>query len=114
MADRITLTALMPRFHAVFAPNFKHRVLVVPRRLRGRVDSDRPRAPMSWMQRLKRVFAIAIETCAECGGKLRVIACIEEPQLIRKLPGHVRQRDALRGIKTRALPDGAGLVAGLI
>jgi len=31
---------------------------------------------MSWMQRLKRVFAIDIEACPECGGKLRVIACI--------------------------------------
>jgi hypothetical protein len=57
---------------------------------------------MSWLQRHWRVFAITIETCAECGGKLRVIACIEQPQLTRKLPGHVRQRDALRGIKARA------------
>ncbi|MDT8321244.1 MAG: transposase [Xanthomonadales bacterium] len=32
--------------------------------------------PVQWMQRLKRVFAIDIETCPECGGKLRVIACI--------------------------------------
>jgi hypothetical protein len=29
---------------------------------------------MSWAQRLKRVFAIDIETCRQCGGKLRVIA----------------------------------------
>jgi len=27
------------------------------------------------MQRLKRVFAIDIETCPVCGGTLRVIAC---------------------------------------
>jgi rRNA maturation protein Nop10 len=38
------------------------------------VDSDKPLAPMSWAQRLKRVFAIDIETCPDCGGKLRVIA----------------------------------------
>jgi hypothetical protein len=31
----------------------------------GRVDTDKPPAPMSWMQRLKRVFAIDIETCPE-------------------------------------------------
>jgi hypothetical protein len=61
------LAALVPRprlnltrFHGVFAPNFKHRGRIVPRRSRGRVDSDKPRAPMSWMQRLKRVFAIDI------------------------------------------------------
>ena len=31
---------------------------------------------MTPMQRLKRVFAIDIETCPKCGGELRVIACI--------------------------------------
>jgi hypothetical protein len=29
------------------------------------VNTDKPPAPMSWMQRLKRVFAIDIETCPE-------------------------------------------------
>lgn len=38
--------------------------------------------PMSWMQRLKRVFAIDIETCPHGGGKLRVIACVEDRPLI--------------------------------
>ena len=50
---------------------------------------------MSWIQRLKRVFAIDIETCSECGGKLRVIACIEDPPLIAKILGHVQRREAL-------------------
>jgi hypothetical protein len=108
------LAALVPRprlnltrFHGVFAPNFKSRHKVVPRRSKGRVDSDKPRAPMSWMLRLKRVFAIDIETCPQCGGKLRVIACIEDPQLIRKILGQVRQRDALTGIEARG-PPGRG------
>jgi rRNA maturation protein Nop10 len=30
------------------------------------------------MQRLKRVFAIDIETCPKCGGTLRVIACTHD------------------------------------
>jgi hypothetical protein len=70
------LAALVPRprlnltrFHRIFAPNFKHRKRVVPHRSRSVFDSDKPPAPMSWMQRLKRVFAIDIETCPECGGK---------------------------------------------
>jgi len=29
---------------------------------------------MSWAQRRKRMFAIDIGTCRQCGGKLRVIA----------------------------------------
>ena len=70
------LAALVPRprlnltrFHGVFAPNFKHRARIVPQRARNQVDADKPPAPMSWMQRLKRVFAIDIETCPECGAK---------------------------------------------
>jgi hypothetical protein len=59
---------------------------------------------MSWMQRLKRVFAIDIETCPECGGRLRVIACIEDPPLIAKILGHVRRREVLIGNTPRSPP----------
>jgi len=34
---------------------------------------------MTWAQRLKRVSGIDIETCAACGGALRISACSEEP-----------------------------------
>jgi len=58
------LAALVPRprlnltrFHGVFAPTFKHRKHIVPQRPRH-IDTDQPLAPMSWMQRLKRVFAM--------------------------------------------------------
>jgi hypothetical protein len=37
-------------------------------------------------QRLKRVFGIDIETCPACGGALRIIACIEDPAVINKIP----------------------------
>jgi hypothetical protein len=47
---------------------------------------------MSWMQRLRRVFAIEIERCRGCGGRLEVIASIEAPTLIERLLAHVRQR----------------------
>jgi hypothetical protein len=109
------LAALVPRprlnltrFHGVFAPNFKHRKRIVPRPPRHS-DADQPPAPLSWMQRLKRVFAIDIETCPECGGRLRVIACVEEPPLIAKILGHVRRREALFGHDTRAPPDSFGV-----
>ena len=97
---RINLT----RFHGVFAPNSKLRPKIVPRRAPERLDVDKPQAPMSWMQRLKRVFAIDIETCPECGGKLRVIACVENPPLIAKILAHVRRREALSDGTPRAPP----------
>jgi hypothetical protein len=37
---------------------------------------------MNWARRLRRVFGIEIERCAGCGGRLKVIASIEEPELI--------------------------------
>jgi hypothetical protein len=105
------LAALVPRprlnltrFHGVFAPNFKQRKRIVPQRSHHVVDSDKPPAPMSWMQRLKRVFALDIETCPKCGGTLRVIACIEDPPLIAKILAHVRRREALMSMMTRGPP----------
>lgn len=105
------LAALVPRprlnltrFRGIFAPNFKHRNKIVPRRVRCRVDDDKPIAPMSWAQRLKRVFAIDIEKCPDCGGTLRVIACIEEPWLIRKILAHVQRCEARANHPVRGPP----------
>jgi hypothetical protein len=105
------LAALVPRprlnltrFHGVFAPHFRHRKKIVPRHPQRQVDSDKPLVPMSWAQRLKRVFSIDIETCPNCGGKLRVIACIAEPWLIDKILSQVRMRAAVAGAVARAPP----------
>ena len=45
----------------------------------------------SWAWRLKRAFGIQIETCAGCGGKLKVIASIEEPEVIAKILAHLKK-----------------------
>jgi len=37
---------------------------------------------MGWAQRLKRVFGIEIDTCQRCGGTLRIVASIEQPEVI--------------------------------
>ena len=97
---RLNLT----RFHGVFAPNCKHRQHIVPRRDAVKEPKDKPCAPMTWMQRLKRVFAIDIETCPKCGGKLRVIACIEDPDVIATILEHIRPRDEAQPPQPRAPP----------
>ena len=93
---RVNLT----RFHGVFAPNSTYRARVTPaKRGRGgrhartadreeRTPAER-RAAMSWAQRLKRVFGIDIETCAACGGAVRIIACVEDVQVIEKILAHL-------------------------
>jgi hypothetical protein len=35
------------------------------------------------------MFTIHIETCSECGGAVKVIACIEDPVVIEKMPTHL-------------------------
>jgi ribosomal protein S27E len=113
------LAALVPRprlnltrFHGVFAPNAKNRDRIVPRRSKGKVDADKPLAPMNWAQRLKRVFQIDIEACPQCGGELRVIACIEDPPLIRQILSHVQQRDGPADFDARGPPGAASVGYG--
>ena len=96
------LAALVPRprahlirYHGVFAPNCKHRHRIVPNPAHPSAREPHPscRAPMSWMQRLERVFHVDIEHCGVCGGTLRVIACIETPELIEKILTHLAARE---------------------
>lgn len=101
------LAALVPpprvhltRFHGVFAAHAALRAAITPA---GRGTGAPPRAAtleeprpkdirMTWARRLKRVFGIEIEQCARCGGRLKVLASIEEPELIERILAHRRER----------------------
>ena len=102
------LAALVPpprmhltRYHGVFAPHSNLRAAVTPaHRGVGAVkhppaDPAKPATPhhvaMHWARRLKRVFGIEIEGCARCGGRLRIIASIEEPEVIAKILAHLER-----------------------
>jgi hypothetical protein len=45
---------------------------------------------MSWARLLKRVFQIDIERCPHCGGRLKIIAAIEDPTVIVGILTHLR------------------------
>ena len=45
---------------------------------------------MTWMQRLKRVFNIDIETCERCAGRVKIVACIEDPAVIERILAHLK------------------------
>jgi hypothetical protein len=66
---------------------------------------------MTWAQRLKRVFNIDIETCGVCGGAMKVIACIEDPVVIKQVLDHLKHKAETR--ESRALPEGRAPPAGL-
>ena len=95
---RVNLT----RFHSVLAPNHRWRGLVAPakrgkgvkRMSNGDVHSPAERhIAMNWAQRLKRVFNIDIDVCGHCGGSARVIACIEDQDIIDRILAHLRKKE---------------------
>ncbi len=91
------LAALVPRprvnltrFHGVFSPNSKLREYVVPQKPLEEQENPKPKVySMTWAQRLKRVFSIDIEKCEKCGGPVRIIASIEDPDIIQKILKHL-------------------------
>jgi len=112
---RVNLT----RFHGVFVPNSKYRALVTPAKRGGgnqaRIANEpstlaERRASMTWAQRLKRVFNIDIEICSECGGAMKVIACIEDPVVIKQILDHLEHKAETS--ECRVLPESRAPPAG--
>jgi hypothetical protein len=97
--------------------------------------SDEKRRAMSWAQRLKRVFTPGIlpsalraslrlfqiapgdlvridaSTCVHCGGAVRIVASIEEPNAIRAILAHFAKHGALEEAHYRPRPRGPPAVA---
>ena len=105
------LTSLIPpagmnltRYRGILAPAAKHRDKVVPV---PEIDLDvspvgtEPvlpprRSGLDWHSLLKRVWDIDALQCS-CGGRIRIIAAIEAPSVIRRILDHV-------GIRARPQP----------
>ncbi len=114
--SQITLEPLdlLTRFHGVVALHSRLCAAVTPAH-RGvgskaaPADPEKPITPrhvaMCWAQRLKHVFGIDIETCIGCGGKLKVIASIEEAEVIAKILPHLER--AAPDAQQAELPFGA-------
>jgi hypothetical protein len=108
------LSAIIPRprvhltrFHGILAPHDKHRKQVVPKTEEAAAvpvaqpgvvvltlqqqlfEKKKKQRRMSWARLLKRVFNIDVETCGACGGKMRIIAAVEDPQVIMKILDHL-------------------------
>jgi len=95
------LAALVPRarlhlirFHGVLAPHAKLRAAVVPQPTQKTSEPTHEHAHGNaarthWAQLIKRVFDIDVEQC-ECGGKLKIIAAIEDPIVIVRILTHLK------------------------
>jgi hypothetical protein len=107
--------ALVPRprlhlnhFHGVLAPNVKLRAMVVPQGPYEPTNAAQPAeceancarhrpVRLSWARLIKRVFALDLEHCPNCGGELKIIAAILEQPAIEKILTHL-------GLQARAPP----------
>ena len=77
----------------MLALNAKPMAKVVPEQAREQAHAEdvcTHSAPVrtSWARMLKRVFDIDMERCA-CGGKLKFVASIEQPEVIEKILTHL-------------------------
>ncbi len=101
---RVNLT----RFHGVFSPRSKLRAHVVPGQPEDEQVSQSGKNKaycMTWAQRLKRVFSIEIKKCEKCGGMVKIIACIEDAEVIEKILKHLGLDEASQ-TRNRSPPEG--------
>jgi hypothetical protein len=121
------LAALVPkprahltRYHGVFAPASPDRAQVVPKTRAvankdngcGEPSATERQQALTWAQRLERVFAIDIEVCRRCGGRLRVIASLEDSAVIERILEHLgREGESVDPAHpSRAPPEGDRLL----
>jgi hypothetical protein len=105
---RVNLT----RFHGVFAANSHFRSAVTPAR-KGRRSHQSDKTPaerrraMNWAQRLKRVFNIDVDICLHCGGRVKVLACIEDQPVVEQILNHLDKKGTWL-TPMSLLPEGRG------
>ena len=60
---------------------------------------------LDWAALLKRVFGVDILKCSRCLGQMRLIACIEEPDVAKKILEHLGLRaEPLPTLRAQAPP----------
>ena len=59
---------------------------------------------IDWASLLKRVFQIDILACAKCGDRMKVLAVIDQPDVVTKILGHLGMPTVPEGIAPARLP----------
>ncbi len=75
------------RYHGCLAPHAKNRNKVVPkkqdeeelRRTRGKSPNR-----FLWAALLARTFRLDLETCPNCGGRMRIVAAVTDPASVKR------------------------------
>jgi hypothetical protein len=83
----------LPGSEGRLAPHAAWRAAIVPAdedaAAAGEGASDSCRRHLAWATLLQRVFEFDVLACPRCGGRLRVLATIEEPSVVHKILTHV-------------------------
>jgi hypothetical protein len=85
-------------YHGVLAPYSSLRAQVTPAGRGKKTGITERHRVMTWAQRLKRVFRIDMERSERCAGKVRIVARVEDPQLIGKILAHLQEREGVRAV----------------
>jgi hypothetical protein len=107
----------LTRFHGVFAPNSRHRANIVNRKSskklveRDEQTAHEKRRARLKAARLKRAFNIEIKICERCGGRGKVIACIEDPVVINKILQHLALKPSNQIMLERSRAPPVGKIA---
>jgi hypothetical protein len=71
-----------PKQLALFLPRGEHELAAITKPLRDEQRHDRPPARLSWMKLLARVFRIDVSVCSRCGGPMRIVRAVTDPDAI--------------------------------
>ena len=61
----------------------------------NRAKESKKSYSMCWAKMLKRVFDIDIQTCLKCGGQIKIISSIHNPQIIKKILTHLGENSTV-------------------
>jgi len=104
LIEKLCALIPQPRMHLVrysgaLAPNAKMRPGVIPGLTRAQIkakeeknkdpDEKTPIKKSSWAKLLARVFEIDISKCIHCNGKMKIIASIKDPPVIKRILTHL-------------------------
>lgn len=71
-----------PKQLALFVPRNDHELAAITTPLRDEQLRERPPARLSWMKLLARVFRIDVSVCSRCGGPMRIVRAVTDPDAI--------------------------------
>ncbi len=98
LLERLAVSIPRPRinlilYYGVLGPRSAWRKRVVPDPQRGheQAEADIARRPSDylWADLMRRSFGFDVLSCSRCGGRMRLVALIDQPSVIRRILRHL-------------------------